>query len=61
MIRTCNNCKTPIRSHVLVVDGKDFHRKTCYCWFAGHKVEGDPRKPKPCRHCEPAGRTIKTM
>ena len=61
MERYCANCKTPIRSHVLVVDGLDFHRKTCYCWHAGHKVEGDKKnKPQPCRVCEPkASTTVK--
>ena len=58
MQRTCAFCKSPITSHSLVVDGADFHGKTCFCLFCGHKPQGDKRKPKPCRACEPAGRNI---
>lgn len=54
MKRTCANCKTEISSHVLVVDNLDFHRKSCYCWFSGHKVEGDNKRPQPCKICEPS-------
>ena len=56
MERICAHCETRITAHVLVVEGNDFHRKTCYCWYAGHRVEGDRRKPQPCRVCEPRAR-----
>ena len=58
MQRSCAHCHTPITSHALVVEGRDFHRKTCFCSYAGHRVEGDRKKPKPCRLCEPAGRVV---
>lgn len=52
MTRMCTNCKTTVSSHVLIVDNLDFHRKSCYCSWAGHKVEGDRKVPKPCKVCE---------
>ena len=59
MSRYCAHCKTPLTSHALVIDGADFHSKTCFCAFSGHRLEGDrKRKPKPCRACEPSGRLV---
>jgi hypothetical protein len=48
-MRQCTQCRLKIRSHVWVVDGREFCGKGCICAYLGHRHHPKKRFCDNCR------------